>query len=241
MYIINFVKNILIINIFLLFNPFTGIWSLKGIVAQSIEATIAEDDLVTLEGLPWGGKQWPYSQTVEIQESLVASPVGRVVLDRHGIDRSDSSFLFKRPFSSIEPGKSVFISLWGSKIEGCFAEMIIQVAPKQSISPDKIVPSLLELGIGNQILQLKPQQSSSVQSYQYTYTKDQRQYNATWYMVRQLFVIDSNIAKVLSDAKPQTIKARLNFGNNSLIISLGEETTKRWKYTYGFNPACQPS
>ncbi len=50
---------------------------------------IAEDDLVTKQGVRWGGQKWPYSKIVEIQDGLVGSPVGRVIIDRHGIDKND--------------------------------------------------------------------------------------------------------------------------------------------------------
>lgn len=201
--------------------------------------TIAEDDLSTTGGLPWGGRNWTYSEPVEIQDGLVGTPVGKVVFDRHGVDKSNTSLLFKRPFSAIRPGKSVFITLWGSKIEGCFAEMIVQIAPKEEIPPETITPTLLELGIGGQILQIQPQQDASFRSYEYTYTEDKSERRAIWYMVRQLFPVDGAVAAVLSNAEPQDIKARVNFGDNSLIVPLGEETVKSWKDAYAFNPSCQ--
>ncbi len=205
--------------------------------------TIAEDDLATAGGIRWGGEKWPYSKLIEIQDSLVSSPVGRAIVDRHGIDKSDGSFLFKQPFSGIQPGKSVFVSLWGSKIEGCFVEMIVQVAPKKSIKPEDIAPKLLELGINGQIVQLTPQSDSiQVSSYNYQYEQQNGERRIkksdTWHMARQIFAVDADTANILSNAPDQELKMRINFAKNSLIIPVGQDTVYYWRDAYSFNPTC---
>lgn len=211
---------------------------------QQIEAAIAEDDLSTRKGISWGGGNFPYSQVVAIQDSLVNAPVGRVVLDKHGIDESSSGLiLIQNPFSSPAPGKSVFITLWGSKIEGCFVEAVVQLAPEEKIVPESIIPTMLEVGISDRIVQLSPQKSRpKLGSFKYKYTVNKAKRSGTWYMARQIFAIDSGTAKLLSSVSAQEVKARLNFGDDdSLVIPIGVETVKRWKQVYSFNPACASS
>jgi hypothetical protein len=237
---VTFIKSALFL---LLSSIFCSLLSSDVSVAEKepkLPPTMAEDDLQTKQGLRWGGQKWPYSQIVEIQDSLVGSPVGRVIIDRHGIDKSDNGVLFNVPFSAPAPGKSVFVSLWGSKIEGCYAEMIVQVAPRQPIELETIVPTLLELGINGQIVQLVPQKSQpQVGSFDYTYLVDETQQSAIWYMSRQIFFMDSATANLLASAPAEDLKVRVNFGSNSLIIPIGAETVRGWKQAYQFNPTCQ--
>jgi hypothetical protein len=217
------------------------------------EASISEDDISTRKGMPWGGGNFSYSQTLTIKDSLVSTPVGMVILDKHGIDDSksgsgslESSLLgalipFESPFSSPVPGKSVFITLWGSKIEGCFVEAIVQVAPDEEIVAKSIAPTMLELGVNNQIIQLTPQKNAKpkVGSFAYKYTENKQKRDAKWYMARQIFAIDSGTAKLLSNAPAQEIKARLDFGDDdSMIVPIGKGTVQGWKKAYSFNPAC---
>jgi hypothetical protein len=213
----------------------------SAIAQETSEASLAEDDLGTKSGVSWGGGDWPYSKTVEIKDSLVNAPVGKVVLDKHGIDDSSGSWLYKEPFSSPEPGKSVFISLWGSKIEGCFTELIVQIAPKQQMAPESIVPKLIELGINGQIVQITPQKTGAkIGSFNYTYTENNRNYSATWYMSRHLFKMDGTIANILASAPSEEVKARVTFVNDdTTVIPIGKGTVERWKSAYSFNPSCK--
>jgi S1-C subfamily serine protease len=66
------------------------------IAQQQTEASIAEDALSTRKGISWGGGNFPYSQVVAIQDSLVNAPVGRVVLDKHGVDESSSGLILSK-------------------------------------------------------------------------------------------------------------------------------------------------
>jgi hypothetical protein len=218
------------------------------------EASIAEDDISTRKGISWGGGNFTYSQTLTIKDSLVSTPVGMVILDKHGIDDSkgssgdslESSLLgalipIQSPFSAPEPGKSVFITLWGSKIEGCFVEAIVQVAPDREIVAKSIAPTMLELGVNNQIIQLVPQKNAKpkVGSFAYKYTTNKQKRNAKWYMARQIFAIDAGTAKLLSNAPAQEVKARLGFGDDdSIVVPIGKGTVQGWKKAYSFNPAC---
>lgn len=212
-----------------------------------VEKTIAEDRLATQGGMPWGGDDLPYSQVVEIQDGLIDAPVGRVVLDRHGEEAEDVDLdnligsLFNDVFSAPRPGSAVFISLWGSKVEGCFAELIVQVAPDQQIDPQNLIATSMEVGVNGQIIRLLPQETDpKVGSFNYTYLSNEQQLNGIWYMSRQLFVVDETIANILRSAPEEEIKARINLANNSSILfPIGKKTVERWKHTYGFNPACK--
>jgi hypothetical protein len=226
------------------------------------EASIAEDDISTRKGISWGGGNFPYSQVLTIQDSLVSSPVGRVILDKHGIDDSgataSSSFNtgnslvgsligslvpIEAPFSAPAPGKSVFITLWGSKIEGCFVEAIIQVAPEKTIAAKSIVPTMLELGIDDRIIQLTPQGNKpKVGSIEYTYKEKKSERESKWYMARQIFPIDAATAKIFANAPAEETKARFDFEDeDSIVIPIGKGTVEGWKQAYSFNPACSSS
>jgi len=84
------------------------------------------DDLDTVFGLPWAADNWPFGQVIEIQRNSVDPiVVGRIVLDRHGLDPAP---LIKAPFASPYPDRVVLISGWASLTDGCLAELVIQVA-----------------------------------------------------------------------------------------------------------------
>ncbi|MEO1374380.1 MAG: hypothetical protein AAFW70_08695, partial [Cyanobacteria bacterium J06635_10] len=183
-------------------------------IAQQAEASLEEDKLDTIRGIRWGGRGLPYSKVTDIKDSLIGNVLGRVVLDRHGIDRSYGSTFIKSPFSSPEPVKIVFVSLWGSKIDGCFAELIIQVAPpsqrsNSQASTNALVPKILQLGVNGKIIELVPQASAKPRIYSnnYTYTEYKNdaklKRSSTWYMARNLFRIDANVANVLRNAPEQ--------------------------------------
>ncbi|WP_207714060.1 hypothetical protein [Scytonema sp. UIC 10036] len=225
-------------------------------IAQQAEASIEEDLLNTVSGFKWGGvKGWSYSKVVEIKDGLVGTVVGKVVLDRHGDEKVSVGEVnnvldiplnfIKRPFASPLPGRWVVVSLWGSKIDGCFSELIFQIAPSGNTTSEAIAPALvpkvLELGVNNQIIELVPQPTTKERSFSqnYTYTENKIERSSTWYMARNLFRIDSNIANILSNASGKEIRARITFANGeSFIFPIGEKTVKRWKDAYSFNPSC---
>lgn len=223
------------------------------IAQKASEASIDEDSLNTVSGLPWGAHGWSFSKVTEVKDTLGGTVVGRVVIDRHGIDHSNSgglSGLFKNPFSGPAPGKILFVSLWGSKIEGCYAELIIQAATTSGKDNEAItraiVPEKMEIGIKGQVVELDSQPESSGKrfSQDYTYTtyenNTQLQHPGTWYMTRNLFVIDSNVASILSNAPREKVKVRVTLANNDTeIFPIGEKTVGRWKDAYSFNPSCR--
>ncbi len=205
------------------------------------DASLSEDDL---NSMSWGAPKLPYNQAANIKDSLVDAPVGKVVVDRHGIG---PTVLFQGPFSQPYPGRAVFVSLWGSKIEGCFLETIVQLAPPNGeANLEALVPTLLELGVGGQIVQLSPQPSAKpkggTQNYTYTVTDNngkESTVSSTWYMTRTIFGIDSKVANILRDAPAKEVRARITFGNNqSTIIPIGVGTVSNWKEAYSFNPKC---
>ncbi len=215
---------------------------------------MAEDDLNAVNGLAWAGAGWRFSRVVEIQDSLVNTPVGRIVLDRHGVDNSVndgiSDLIFNSPFSAPEPGIFVVISMWGSKIEGCFAEVIIQVAPVGQWQADAFIPTALEMGIGEQIVSL-PAHAATPARYgttPYVYTENvgsllgPSQYvqrEGTIYTGRHVFAIDSTMANLLSNAPEEEVKARITYSDgSSTVFPIGEKTVKRWRDVYAFNPYC---
>lgn len=205
---------------------------------------IYEDNLTTTQGLQWGGKELPFKKTVDIRESLVETPLGKVTADRHIMGSDLDGSIFGRS-SRPAPGRSAFISLWGSKIEGCFVEMIIQHAPAEGrADPTAIVPTLLELGIGSQLIELPPQSAAQPkifsQDYSYTSFFGKNTTSGTWYMTRNIFVVDSGIASILSQAPIKETRARLTLSNgNKILIPIDKKTVSSWKTAYSYNPSCK--
>lgn len=205
---------------------------------------IYEDNLTTTQGLQWGGKKLPFKKTVDIRESLVDTPLGKVTADRHLVGNDLDGSIFGRSRKPA-PGRSAFISLWGSKIEGCFVEMIIQHAPAQGrVDPTAIVPTLLELGIGGQLVELPPQSASQPKVFSQDYTNTSffgnKTTSGTWYMTRNIFVVDSSIASLLSQAPLKETRARLTLSNgNKILIPIDKKTVSNWKTAYSYNPACK--
>ncbi|AFY42381.1 hypothetical protein [Nostoc sp. PCC 7107] len=213
----------------------------KKAIAQS---AIDEDKLNTVNGMPWAGGGLPFSKLVNIQDTLVNFALGKVVIDAHGEDPLSS--LIKSPFNGPRPGRFVVVSLWGSKIEGCFAKIVVQTAPSngQAIL-DEIAPTTIELGIDGQILQLTPVPNSKVRGFsgKYTYTEYENNqnvsYNNTWYMSDTLFAINADAANILRKAPAKEIRARLTFANgDTKVFPIGKGTVRHWQEAYGFNSAC---
>jgi hypothetical protein len=224
-----------------------GILSITSAAAKEKKSAVFEDELNSGGGVAWGGPSLPYRKAVDIKDSLVETPVGKIAADRHGMGSSMGSLLFG-PYSFPDPGRMVFISLWGSKIEGCFAEMIVQIAPPNGIDFDvkALIPTKLELGVGGQQIELTPQSSTApvIQDHPYTHTVTRNgqsvEIPATWYMTRNLFAIDAEIANILRSASVKESRMRLSLSNGEkLLIPIRKETVEAWKTAYSFNPTCQ--
>lgn len=215
---------------------------------STIEASIDQDNLNTRGGVRWGGGNWPYSKVTEVKDSLVGTVVGRVVLDRHGVDRSYMSGFINSPFTSPEPVKLVFITLWGSNAQGCFAELLFQYATTSGGDIEEItksiVPKTLEIGINRQIVELPAQPFDKSRRFanNYVWERNNRARSGTWYMTRNLFSIDAPVAKVLSDAPQEEVKARITFQNDeTMTFPIGGNTVARWKDSFALNPTCSSS
>ncbi len=217
------------------------------VAQKASEASLNEDDLDTVNGLPWGARGWPFSKVTDVKDSLVGTVLGRVVIDRHGVDPSR---LIKSPFSGPMPGRIVYVSLWGSNIRGCFAELITHYSTvydeNDEAETQEIVPKKLELGVNGQIVELSPQSGTAEkrfsQNYIYTTYENQTEveHPGTWYMARNLFRIDSSVVNILSSAPPKEVRARITLANDeSIVLPIGEKTVKRWKDAYSFNPHCK--
>ncbi|WP_392533554.1 hypothetical protein [Nostoc sp. C117] len=208
------------------------------------ETSIGEDQLDTVNGMPWAGHKLPFDAVVDIKDSLVNSPLGKVVIERHGEDESGS--VFKSPFDSPRPGRFVLVSLWGSKIEGCFVKMIVQSAPLDGkANLEELVPKLIELGIGDRILQLTPLPNIKPRGFsgQYTYTVYENNTNydrsSTWYMTDTSFAINADAANMLRTAPAKEIRGRLTFVNgDTKVFPIGKANVQRWQEAYSFNNSC---
>jgi hypothetical protein len=220
-----------------------------------IESTMPEDDLDTVDGLSWAAGGWRFSRLIEVQDSLLNTPVGRIVIDRYGADNSTNDgiadLLVRTPFTTPEPGKFIVVSIWGSKIEGCYAEVVLQYAANASDeSGSGFIPTMLEMGVGGQLIELTPQAGATgrygVTPYSYSQLVGSLLGNSHYegthgniYTGRHLFAIDSTIASVLSNAPAEDVNARITFrGGGSRTFPIGKKTVERWKGAYAFNPYC---
>jgi hypothetical protein len=220
--------------------------AIKPAIAEKKDEAVYEDNLNTTDGLKWGGPKLPYRKVVDIRDSLVSTPLGKVTADRHGtgatINLWDS---ISGTFSYPVPGRSVYISLWGSKLEGCFAEIVLQSASNtNSLEENALIPKLLEIGIGSQLLELPPQAGSQPkvlnQNYIYYGADLKTPSNGIWYMTRNTFVVDASIANILRSAPATEARARLTLADGQkVLIPISKATVASWKDAYGFNPTCQ--
>ena len=208
-------------------------------LAQVVEQTLEKDDLTIDSSLPWGVKRWPYSKVIEVLD-LAESVYGRIVIDRYGIDESEAPI--KQPFSRIKPGKLVFATLWGNNLDGCYVETVVQAAPKTNINAEATLPTLLELGINGQIIELTPRVTNpEIISYRYNYLDGKNaQQRGIWHMNHRIFNIDSAQANQLINAPVEDIKARFHFGSvKTVSFTIGADTVERWQDVYSFNSSCQ--
>lgn len=224
------------------------------------ESSICEDDLTTTTGLTWGGsKKLPFKRVVDIRDCLVNTPLGKITAGRHGTgNKSQFDELFAGP--KAYPGERFFISLWGSKIEGCFVEMVVQHAPASGqIEKESLIPTSLELGVGGQLIQLPtfPSESPKIFQADYSYRPvsetggdavtlllggnlSSARLSSTWYMSRSPFQIDSQLLQLLRSAPNSEVRARLRFTNNdSSLITIDQKTVASWNEAFSFNPTCQ--
>ena len=234
----------------------SGPMALKAL-PQLAEESITEDELATAGGTSWAGSGLPFSELTNIEETLVREVVGRIVIDRYGAQGSRSrgrgffsqlSSFLANPFGYPYPGKKVIISMWGSKYEGCFAELIFQTAPSGQINDAAaITPVNMEMGVNGQIIRLSANANNAIARYRdYTYTVyedgENNERQGRWYMGRQVFPLDFNTALVLMNAPAEKVRARVTFANNTTeIYEIGEDTVRLWRSAFSFNPACRDS
>jgi hypothetical protein len=129
--------------------------------------------------------------------------------------------------------------------------MIIQHAPANGkADPTAIVPTLLELGVGSQLIELPPQSAAQpkIFSQDYTYAGgflsrflgNKTTASGTWYMTRNIFVVDSGIANILAQAPVKEARVRLTLSNGGkVLIPIDQKTVSSWKTAYSFNPTCK--
>ncbi|MGB6016424.1 MAG: hypothetical protein WBG32_16950, partial [Nodosilinea sp.] len=127
-----------------------------------VETRMNGDSLVSVS-LPWAASRWPFNQVVELQRNSIDSTVmGRVVFDRHGIDENPVLGLVRAPFASPYPGRLVFVSTWGSQNNGCYMELVLQLAAARAIqNTQMVVPTEVMLNIGGQVVTLQAQSSAA--------------------------------------------------------------------------------
>jgi hypothetical protein len=228
------------------------------------QVVIDQDSLNIAKGIPWGAGGFPFSQVANIKDSLVDSIAGKVVIDRHG----DGPSGLGGPFSNPYPGRFVIVSLWGSNLDGCFLQVVVQKSPNDGQAElQQLVPKTLEIGVNNQIIELERNPSTKVRGFKvdYTYTEgggtsvgnligsllfggnnqpaqnSGKKISSNWYMANTLFAVDQGTANLLRSAQPKEIRIRLRFENgDARIIPLGKGTVEKWPEVYGFNSTCVP-
>lgn len=225
--------------------------NLSGASAQNpAEVRMSFDDLDTVFGLPWAADNWPFGQVIEIQRNSVdPTVVGRIVLDRHGLDADP---LIKAPFASPYPGRVVLISGWASLTGGCLAELVIQVAvAEDELDASVLIPTEMSMNINGQVITLPSLEDSAsysdVTAFNYVETvwdESTEEYVnidkvGVWYTARHLFSISAANAAVLSQATAENTDLRIVLSNRRpFTYPIGESTTGRWRNVFSFNPSC---
>jgi len=225
-----------------------------GAAQTPVEGVINGDQLVTINGIAWAADGWPFSKVLGIQrDSIDSTIVGRVVLDRHGID-SQPILGIRSPFAGPRPGRLVFVSLWSSNERGCAAELIIQIAttPEGAASDASLyIPTQMEMVINGQRITLPAASNVSgvgrAQTFRYTYSQYDTasetsvNYPGVAQMARHIFPISAEQARILREAPAEDIAVRVTLENRSPItIPIGDRTVERWSSVYSYNPACAP-
>ncbi len=68
----------------------------------------------------------------------------------------------------------MIVSLWGSNLDGCFLQVVVQKSPDDGQAElQQLVPKTLEIGVNNQIIELERNPSTKVRGFKvdYTYTE----------------------------------------------------------------------
>ena len=160
------------------------------------------------------------------------------------------------PFS-LAPGNLIIVSMWSSKLEGCAAELVVQHTLPTGEEGNKIVPVKLDIGIGDSLISLTPQQNATptVSQRNYTYSENTgllppilgggRTRRGTLYASRNVFIVDATVASLLSNAPEKEVRARVSFADAGFprkwrVFPIGVETVKRWRSVFGFNSTCRP-
>jgi len=220
------------------------------------QVSVTEEQIDIRRGLSWGGNKLPYNDVADIKDSLTDKILGKLVIDHHGVSGTPvgddwaghlAHAMVNNPFSRVYPGGQVFISLWGSRSEGCFVDYVLQYAASpedNNVDLNQIKPTLLEIQIGSQTIELPPfsQVTDTKESRDYSYTvrSGRLQINGKWYMTRNVFVVDAAIANVLRNAPSAEVRTRLTLANGKrIIVPIGSGTVSKWKEAYGYNPTCQ--
>jgi hypothetical protein len=208
------------------------------IPAARAEDTIDEDSLNLQKGLKWAGDGLAFDRVLTIKDTLVNSPVGKIVISRHG---HDSAPLFQLPFNGPRPGRITMLALWGAKIEGCFVRAIIHNAGViKGDSIRSLVPVRLEMGVNGQIVKLSPNNASprgGVFDYQY---EDNGTRSANYSVTDTTFAVNKKVADLMAVARNEPVKVRVTFQNDDTqIFDLGTSSITKWKEAYSFNPSCK--
>jgi hypothetical protein len=218
------------------------------VVADSQRDDQILEDQLNADKIRWAGQGLPVNQVTNVIDSLTSQPVGIVIIDQTTISRAAPGTPIVVNLFSTEtpprPGESRVVSVWGSKLEGCFVEVYVQQAPDgNQLDELAITPTLLELGVNGQLLQLPPNKNAAQRfsRKEYTYPGPYSTMGqGIWYSTRTIFSIDANIAKILANANAVDTRARLTLANGqTVVIRLEKTTAAGWRQAYGFNPSCE--
>jgi hypothetical protein len=213
--------------------------SLVVVPAAIASETIDEDSLNPQRSLRWAGEGLTFDRVLTIQDTLVAAPVGKVTISRDG---HDSAPLFQLPFVGPNPGRITMVSLWGSKIEGCFVRAIVHNAGViEGRNLPSLVPVKLEMGVNGQIVQLTPNPNSAPQGgvFDYEYTNNGSQRRGQYTVTDTTFAVNQTVANLLRNARSEQVRVRVTFANGKTqLFALGANSVSQWKEAYSFNPSC---
>jgi hypothetical protein len=205
------------------------------------------EDQLNPENMNWAGEGLPLNKVANIVDTLTSQPVGTVIIDRNAVTTSAQGAPLTPNLlgSSVpEPGLGIAVSVWGSKIEGCFVEVYLQLAPANGrIDQQSLTPTLLEMGVNGQVIQLPARTNAtpkfSNKAYTY-YGPGMAMYRSIWYGNRTLFSIDATIVNILINAPAVETRARLTLATGeTVLIRLDKRIAGGWKEAFAFNPTCR--
>lgn len=215
---------------------------------------LPEEKLSTEKSLRWGAEGLPFDEVVNIRNSLINVPVGKIVIDRHGEDNGPeertgllsgvfNAVTIRDPFAGPRPGRLTIVTLWGSKEDGCSVKAIVHNAPKgNGGSAQGFVPMQMEVGVGTKIVKLKPivQSNPQIASGTYKYTENNREQTAPFYFADNTFAIDAKVAELFRNAPPGDARVRITFNNGQTkIFPIGSKNVARWRDAYSYNKTCK--